>query len=116
MLRSSKWRTSGFPTTTLYVSLPLPTKWHISLPFQQSFNHPNVIFKESWNSSPCSFLQPPVISSFLCQNTVFNSLLSNSLSFCSSLDEVMMMTVMMWTECHICSSCNNIFRKEKKMK
>jgi hypothetical protein len=39
-----------------------------------------------WNSSLCSFLQPPVTSSLFGPNILVNTLFSNTLSLCSSLN------------------------------
>jgi hypothetical protein len=38
-----------------------------------------------WSSSLCSFLQPPVTSSHFCPN-ILNTLISNTVSLCSSLN------------------------------
>jgi hypothetical protein len=39
-----------------------------------------------WSSSLCSFLQPPVTSSLFGPNILHNTLFSNTLSLCSSLN------------------------------
>jgi hypothetical protein len=39
-----------------------------------------------WSSSLCSFLQPPVTSSLFGPNILLNTLFSNSLSLCSSIN------------------------------
>jgi hypothetical protein len=41
---------------------------------------------ELWNSSLCSFLQPPITSSFLGPNILLSTLFNNTLSLCSSLN------------------------------
>jgi hypothetical protein len=39
-----------------------------------------------WSSSLCSFLQPPVTSSLFGPNILLNTLFSNIISLCSSLN------------------------------
>jgi hypothetical protein len=39
-----------------------------------------------WSCSLCSFLQPPVTSSLIGRNILLNTLFSNTLSLCSSLN------------------------------
>ena len=79
---------SGFPTKTLYK--PLPTiratcSAHLIL---LDFITQTILGEENRSliSSLCSFLHSPVTSSFLNPNILLNTLFSNTLGLCSSLD------------------------------
>jgi hypothetical protein len=80
---------SGFPTNTLYaffcylIRATCPA--HLILP---DFIFLIIHCEEYkvWSSSLCSFLQPPVTSSLSGPNILLNTLFSNTLSLCSSLN------------------------------
>jgi hypothetical protein len=80
---------SGFPSNILYAILFSPIRStctvHHILPDLIIL----IILGEEyklWNSSLCSFLQPPVTSSLFGPNVLLNTLFSNTLSLCSSLN------------------------------
>ena len=80
---------SGFPTKTLYATLLSPTcatcPGHLILLDLIT----RIIFREqyrSFSSSLCSFLHCPLTSSLLGPNILLSTLLSNTLSLCTSLN------------------------------
>ena len=90
--------TSWSPQWPLSLRLPhqhpvhtsiLPHTRHMPCPSHSSrFYHPHNLGKEyrSFSSSLCSFLHSPITSSLLGQNTLLNTLFSNTLSLRSSLN------------------------------
>ncbi|PNF32348.1 hypothetical protein B7P43_G11514 [Cryptotermes secundus] len=79
----------GFPTNILYAFIfsrirptcPAHLNWSLSIIL--------IVLGEEyklWSSSLCSFLQPPVTSSLFGPNILLNTLLSNTLRLCSSLN------------------------------
>jgi len=79
---------SGFPTKTMYKLLP-PS--HTTCPHHLillDFITRTILGEQyrSVSSSLCSFLHSPVTSSLLGPNILLNTLFSNTLSLCSSLN------------------------------
>jgi hypothetical protein len=52
-------------------------------------NHSNYAWQrvQLWSSSLCSFLQPPVTSSLFGPDILLSTLVSNTLSLCSTLND-----------------------------
>src|SRR5215469_12322131 len=80
---------SGFPTNTLCTPLSSPIRAtrpaHLIL---LDLTTRTILGEEyrSFSSSLCNFLHSPVTSSLLGPNTLLNTLFSNTLSLCSSLN------------------------------
>jgi hypothetical protein len=84
---SSGLFSSGFPSNILYPFLFYPFVLH-ALPISSSLACILIILRQEyklWSSSLCSFLQPPVTSSLFGPN-ILNTLFSNTLCLCSSLN------------------------------
>ena len=81
---------SGFPTKTLYAPhLVTPAYVLHAQPIHSSRLITWIIFGEEYrslSSSLCNFLHSPVTPSLLCPNILLNTLFSNTISLCSSLN------------------------------
>src|SRR5215469_1169641 len=90
MSGSRQWSLSfRFSTNTLCT--PLYFLIHAICPYHLillDLTHRTILVEEyrSFSSSLCNFLHSPVTSSLLGPNTSLNTLLSNTLSLCSSLN------------------------------
>ena len=80
---------SGYPTNTLHAPFLSPICAICPAHFILIDLITLIIFGEyrSLSSSLCSFLQSPITSSLLGTNFLLNTLFSNTLSLCSSLNE-----------------------------
>ena len=90
-LESPQWSLSPrFPHQKPVHTSPLPHTRYMSRPSHSSrFYHPRIILGEecrTLSSSSCTFLHSPVNSSLLRPNILLNTLFSNTLSLCSSLN------------------------------
>jgi hypothetical protein len=78
---------SGCPTNILYAFLFSPHSHYMLCPSNPSWlDHSNYTWYKFWSSWLCSFLQPPVTSSFFDPDILLSILYSNTLSICSSLN------------------------------
>ena len=80
---------SGFPTNTQYAPFLAPLTCYMPSPSHYSlFCHLTILDEQyrSLSSSLCNFLHSPITPSLLGPNILLNTLFSNTLSLCSSLN------------------------------
>jgi hypothetical protein len=88
----------GLPSGLFPSSFPTKSYMHFSTLFMRATFPAHLIFLDLiilimlrkdyklWSSSLCTYLQPPVTSSLFGPNILLNTLFSNTLSLCSSLN------------------------------